>query len=57
MVTVKQLHGYLRTKIMIYRDNTTTWKHTSNVCSDPKEWLHSSMVRNDRKCSKYNNQQ
>ena len=42
---------------MIYSDNMITWKRTSNVCSNPKERSHSSMVRNYRFVSKFNNQQ
>ena len=57
MVTLKRLHCAQRTKMMIYSDNMITWKHTSNVCRNPKEWLHSSTVRNYRTFSNYNNQQ
>ena len=57
MVTVKQLHCSQRPEIIIYSDNMSTWKRTSNVYSDPKEWLHLSMMRNHRMFSKHNNKQ
>ena len=57
MVTVKRLHCDRISTIMIYSDNIITCKHTSNVCSDPKEWSHSSMVRNCIFFHKYKNQQ
>ena len=38
--------------MVIYSDNMITCKRTSNVYSDPKEWLHLSMVRNYIKIKK-----
>ena len=49
MVTLKQLHCAQRTKMIIYSDNMITWKRTSNICSNPKEWSHLYMVSNYRK--------
>ena len=46
MVTQKQLHCAQIPNMMIYSNNMTTWKRTSNICNDTIEWLHSSMVRN-----------
>ena len=49
MVTVKKLHCDRIPTIIIYGDNMIAWKRTSNVCSNPKYWSHSFMVRNYRK--------
>ena len=57
MVTVKRLHCDQRPTIMIYIHNMITWKRTFAVCRNPKEWSHSSMVRNYINILKYNNQQ
>ena len=57
MVTEKRLHCAQRPKMTIYSDNMITWKRTSNIFSNFREWSHFSIVRNYRKFSKYNNQQ
>ena len=38
MVKVKQLHCTQRPTMSVYSDSMITWKLTSNVCSNLKEW-------------------
>ena len=54
---VMRRHCSGRKAMMIYSKNIITQQSTSDVISDPNEWLHSSMGREQIKTTKHNNQQ
>ena len=54
---VKPHHCDGRNTMMIHGNNAIAQQSGSNVISDPNDWSHSSMRRNDRETSKYNSQQ
>ena len=57
MFTVKRLNCAEIKTTMVYGDNMIAQQSNSNIDRNQNEWLHPYVRKNDRKKSKYNNQQ